>query len=59
MYCKSCEVLRINGIICHEQGCPDAWKDYLHECKWCGQAFKPEEKYQYFCDGECAEAYHG
>ena len=25
--CDSCEVLVINNVICHETGCPDAWKD--------------------------------
>ena len=34
--CQSCEVLNINGVNCHEIGCPDAWKDYTRECKECG-----------------------
>ena len=56
--CDSCEVLVINNIICHETGCPDAWKDETRECKWCGCCFKPEERSQNFCDSDCAEAYH-
>ena len=56
--CDSCEVLVINNIICHETGCPDAWKDESRECKWCGHCFKPEERSQEFCDSDCAEAYH-
>lgn len=57
--CQSCEALTINGILCHERGCPDAWKDYKQECKWCGSSFVPEERYQEFCDEFCAGAYHG
>jgi len=49
----------INGIYCHEQGCPDAWKDYKKECKWCGQEFQPEWKEQACCSRECAADYHG
>ena len=56
--CASCEVLVINNIICHETGCPDAWKDETRECKWCGCRFKPEEKNQEFCASDCSEAYN-
>jgi len=57
--CKSCEVLYINGVKCHETGCPDAWKDYERECLWCGQKFKPEERYQECCSHSCTVAYNG
>lgn len=57
--CNSCEMLNINGVPCHEIGCPDAWKDYNRECKWCGREFKPEDRNQYFCDDSCYRAYHG
>ena len=57
--CKSCEALMINKVLCHERGCPDAWKDYTRECKWCGSEFKPEEKWQEFCDQSCYNAYNG
>ena len=56
--CKSCEVLYINGIKCHETGCPDAWMDYTKKCKWCGSEFKPEDRYQSFCSEDCAECYN-
>jgi len=56
--CKSCEVLYINGVKCHEHGCPDAWKDYERICKWCGLPFVPNERFQEFCDDECANAYY-
>lgn len=57
--CQSCQILVINGIKVHESGCPDAWKDYPRECKWCGTHFIPEEKDQVFCDESCAESYNG
>ena len=56
--CNSCEVLNINGINCHEIGCPDSWKDYTRECKWCGCDFIPEESHQQCCNDDCAEAYY-
>ena len=55
--CDSCEALMINGVYCHEIGCPDAWQDYLRECKWCGSESKPVDRYQDCCDDECAESY--
>ena len=59
MSCNSCEVLKINGVRCHERGCPDAWQDYERECGWCGSAFLPEESHQKCCDESCAAAYYG
>lgn len=56
--CSSCELLRINGVVTHETGCPEAWKDYDRECKWCGQSFKPEERFQDCCSHTCTVAYH-
>ena len=55
--CESCQALMINGVLCHETGCPDAWKDYKRECKWCGQEFSPETKEQVCCSDDCAESY--
>lgn len=55
--CPRCEALMINGLYCHEHGCPDAWRTETRECKWCGQGFVPEERRQVFCDDECAEAH--
>ena len=56
--CNQCEALTINGLYCHEIGCPEAWKDYPRTCKWCGSKFTPEESSQYFCDDSCAESYN-
>lgn len=56
--CNSCGVMHINGVLCHETGCPDAWKEGTRECKWCGGEFKPEEKHQDCCGHSCSVAYH-
>jgi hypothetical protein len=47
--CQSCEVLRINGVLCHEQGCPDAWMDEIRQCYECGCDFTPESRNQILC----------
>lgn len=59
MQCQSCQLVRINGVVCHETGCPDAWRDDLRECKWCGQDFAPEHGRQTCCDAICAAACAG
>ncbi len=56
--CDGCNPMMIQGVLCHETGCPDAWRDSTVECPWCGQDFTPEERYQRFCDESCAEAYN-
>jgi hypothetical protein len=56
--CHSCEVLTINGVLCHEIGCPDSYKDEKRSCKWCGADFKPETKDQDCCSHSCSVAYH-
>ena len=43
-----------NGmVICHEYGCPDAWRDRMVECAFCGWDFYPESSGQAFCTSEC------
>ena len=56
--CDSCEVAMVNGVRTHERGCPDAWKDYKKECKWCGSEFKPKEKGQNCCSKSCEKSYN-
>lgn len=56
--CPSCAVLVVNGVICHEHGCPDAWHDEVRECRWCGSDFRPKDRWQRFCDDSCAESYN-
>lgn len=57
--CQSCQALRINGVLCHEIGCPDAWKDYSRVCKWCGSTFVPDDRDQICCDESCYCAWAG
>lgn len=56
MKCNSCEMLAINNVPCHEQGCPEAWKTSTVECKWCGFEFTPEERGQVYCEDSCANS---
>ena len=56
--CPSCEAAVINGVYCHETGCPDNHLFVKRECKWCGSLFSPEENGQLFCDESCAESYY-
>ena len=59
MNCPSCEMVAINGVACHEQGCPDAWKSEIRECKECGALFSPQNRAQPCCDEECFAMYYG
>lgn len=58
MSCPSCALLVINGIPCHEHGCPEAWRDKKFKCLECGAYAKPEELNQRFCSPACEEVYH-
>ncbi len=57
--CASCEAVRINGIYCHEHGCPEAWKTAKRNCKECGCEFVPEDRFQITCSQSCYCAYNG
>lgn len=64
--CDSCAAVAVNGLGCHEQGCPDSWlipdgsgRAYPRSCRWCGSAFEPEHREQRFCDDACSLAYSG
>ena len=58
MGCPNCEMVKINGILCHETGCPTSYIGLKRECKWCGSKFKPEDRWQRFCDHGCYCSYH-
>lgn len=51
--CTQCEALMINGVYCHEYGCPEAWKDREIPCFECGCNYQPEVRYQTVCS-DCA-----
>ena len=57
--CDGCSPTMINGLLCHERGCPDAWRDQKRECKECGIPFHAEESRQICCSEECYIAYRG
>ena len=59
MLCDDCDALNINGILCHEIGCPSAWKNYNKKCRWCGTTFLPKEKDHEFCCVDCHNDYYG
>ena len=52
MNCNQCEMLSINGVACHETGCPntdkqwdknvEAWLD-TYECPECGHIYTDDE----------------
>ena len=48
--CDGCSPSVINGVFCHEHGCPDAWRDRKIACGECGCDFYPTERYQSVCD---------
>lgn len=57
--CDQCDAVMINGVKCHEAGCPDAWRDRQVECLFCGSEFIRDDKYQKLCDESCADGYYG
>jgi hypothetical protein len=42
--CNSCSPSRVDGVICHEAGCPDAWKDNPKECSNCDRNYYAERR---------------
>lgn len=59
MSCTGCSPSTIQGVLVHEKGCPEAWRDESRECRWCGTEFKPEDRYQRFCGTDCKNAFEG
>lgn len=54
-----CDKVRINGIVCHETGCPDNWRGLTRKCQWCGEYFTTEERFQKCCSHSCTVIYDG
>lgn len=48
--CDGCNPSMIQGVLCHEHGCPYAWKDKKVFCFDCGYRFYPTERFQAICD---------
>ena len=51
--CDACEIVVINGVLCHESGCPDSWRDETRECRECGREFSPADRRAEHCDEQC------
>lgn len=45
--CSQCESTSINGMPCHETGCPNT----MHECKGCNEIIPMHERYCEDCRG--------
>jgi len=56
--CDQCEIIMICGVLCHETGCPDAWRNEIRDCNWCGTTFQPSSRLQTFDDDSCYASYH-
>jgi hypothetical protein len=54
----SYQLMVIQGVPCHETGCPESWinpstgEPYVRECRECGCEFVPESRHQVRC-GSC------
>lgn len=66
--CQDCAAVVINGVPCHETGCPNHHIDlatgepYAVECGWCGSdcpCSRLGTQAKAFCDDDCANAYYG
>lgn len=55
MRCGSCIAIRINGVFCHEQGCPE--KGRYKRCLECGNQFRFVSPFVSVCD-DCCRAYY-
>jgi hypothetical protein len=48
--CNGCNPMMIQGVLCHEQGCPEEWRDIQAECFECGCGFWREDRWQRTCN---------
>lgn len=51
--CDGCTPSVVLGQLCHEAGCPDAWRDKKLACRECGCDFYPQDRHQRVCE-DCA-----
>jgi hypothetical protein len=45
--CHSCAAIHVNGVLVHEAGCPEAFRDYTVPCYYCGCNYKAESNAEY------------
>ena len=48
--CDGCSPSTINGVLCHETGCPEAWRDTTASCFECGCDFYRQSRFQTVCN---------
>lgn len=58
MRCQSCNVMHIQGVRVHERGCPDAHRDEIRDCEWCGSQFSPADGSAKFCSTSCHNSFN-
>lgn len=46
MTCDQCQATMINGVFCHETGCPNIALQ-PRQCRECGQPFNPESRFHF------------
>lgn len=49
--CDGCTPSMVNGVLCHEQGCEESWRDKRIECWDCGYEFFPQLQ----TEGRCCD----
>lgn len=47
-FCDQCAAATIQGVPCHETGCPNAWKT-PRQCTCCGETFTPPTPHSRWC----------
>ncbi len=47
-FCDQCEAVSINGMACHESGCPNTWRN-PRKCTACGDMFTPAQRHNKWC----------
>lgn len=52
--CDGCSPSMINGVLCHETGCPEAWRDIPKACFVCGCDFLREGRFDTICP-DCSD----
>ena len=56
--CHQCAAAMINGVYCHEIGCPESGKQAFRDCKWCGAKLEgPKKRNRGFCNNDCEKSY--
>lgn len=56
MTCDQCSAVMIQGVYCHETGCPNARR---YECRECGSMYAHRDEAAVCCDPDNASQYVG